>query len=315
MSSPHIGVVAPVYNEQECLPMFRERLGAVLDRLGGPYDVYLVDDGSSDNSATLLAEFAKEDPRWHGVYLARNFGHQAAITAGIAVARGDVVVVMDSDLQDEPEAIPQFIEKWREGYDTVYAVRVQRKEGLFHRAAYWLFYRMLNGMSDIEVPVDSGDFCLMDRRVVDALNSLPERARFVRGLRAWVGYRQTGLQVERNARVAGEVKYTFRKLVQLAVSGALDFSYFPLRVVSYLGLISIVLAFAYLAVIVAMRLTGLVQVQGWTTVVFLVIGFGGMILLSLGAIGEYLGRTFTEVKNRPTYIIARTTDDADPFPR
>lgn len=309
MAKIHIGIVTPVYNEKECLPELRDRLRQVLDGLDCTYDVYMVDDGSGEETRAIIRRIAQEDPRWHGIFLARNFGHQAAITAGISLAAGDVVVVMDSDLQDEPGAIPRMLDRYREGYDTVYAIRTQRKEGPLHRLAYWVFYRLLNGMSNTDVPVDAGDFCLMSRRVVDALNSLPESGRFVRGLRAWVGFKQVGIDVERNPRAGGEPKYTFRKLARLAMEGTLDFSYFPLRIVSVAGLVTIVIAICYLAVILTLRLLHTFDVPGWTTVVFLIIWFGGMILTSLGVIGEYLGRTFAEVKRRPTFIIASRTDD------
>jgi polyisoprenyl-phosphate glycosyltransferase len=309
MNAPRIGIVIPAYNEQECLPRLRDRLRSVLDRLGCPYDVYLIDDGSSDRTPQVLRRFAHEDPRWHGVFLSRNFGHQAAVTAGLAVAAGDVVIVMDGDLQDDPEAIPRMLEQYRNGFDVVYAVRARRKEGPVLRLAYWLFYRLLHGMSQTRIPMDSGDFCLMSRRVVDALNSLPENNRFVRGLRAWVGFQQTGITVERGARAAGEPKYTLSKLLRLATDGILDFSWVPLRAVSVAGFLSVAVSLIYLTVIVAMKLLHRVDIQGWTTVVFLTICFGGMILVALGIIGEYLGRIYAEVKRRPTHIIASTTDD------
>ncbi|UCE60092.1 MAG: glycosyltransferase family 2 protein [Phycisphaerales bacterium] len=309
MSELHIGVVTPVYNEQECLGQFRDRLCAVLNDTDCRYDVYLIDDGSDDDTPEIIRQFAQEDRRWHGVFLARNFGHQAAITAGLECARGKVIIVMDGDLQDEPESIPKMLEQWQNGYDTVYAVRTNRKESVLHRLAYWTFYRLLNGMSPYELPLDAGDFCLMSRKVVDTINALPESGRFVRGLRAWVGYRQIGIETERNPRAAGKPKYTVGKLFRLATDGIMDFSWVPLRAVSTAGLLSIVAAFGYLAVIVVMNLLGRIEVAGWTTVVFLVIWFGGMILMSLGVIGEYLGRTFAEVKRRPAYVVARTTDE------
>lgn len=308
MDGPHIGVVTPIYNEQECLPQLRARLGMVLDGLNCPYDVYLVDDGSTDRTPTIIQGYADDDSRWHGIFLARNFGHQAAITAGLRIAAGDVIVVMDGDMQDEPELIPAMLERWRNGYDTVYAIRSERKETVFHRLAYWLFYRLANRMSGERMPVDAGDFSLMSRQVVDAVNALPENSRFVRGLRAWVGFRQTGIKVKRNSRAAGKSKYSMVKLIRLAFDGLLGFSWAPLRAVSIAGFLSIVAAFGYLAVIIAMKLNGRIDVAGWTTVVFLVIWFGGMILLSLGVIGEYVGRTYAEVKGRPSYIVARTTD-------
>lgn len=311
MPKLHIGVVIPVYNEQDCLEPLHDRVRAVLDDLDGSYDVYLIDDGSTDATPEIIRRFAQEDTRWHGVFLSRNFGHQAAITAGLQVVSGDVVIVMDGDLQDEPEAIPALLEQHLRGYDTVYAIRAERKEHMLLRFAYWIFYRLINAMSEQTVPLDAGDFCLMSRRVVDALNSLPEKSRFVRGLRAWVGFRQIGIEVARNARAAGRPKYTLTKLVGLALNGVLDFSWVPLRAVSVAGFLSLVAAFGYLAVIIVMNFLGRIDVAGWTTVVFLVICFGGMTLMSLGVIGEYLGRTFSEVKRRPAYIIADTTHAVD----
>ncbi len=311
ISTPHISIVTPVYNEQECLETLKERVDRALANVRCRYDVYLIDDGSLDRTPEIIRRIARDDPRWHGVFLARNFGHQAAISAGLAIARGDVVVVMDGDLQDAPEAIPEMLERWQSGYDVVYAVRTRRKESVLHRLAYWTFYRLLNGMSEQRVPVDAGDFCLMSRRVVDALNALPERNRFVRGLRAWVGFRQIGIEVERGARVAGRPKYTLVKLIRLAADGVLDFSWMPLRAASIAGFVSIAVASIYLVIVVALRLLGQVELQGWTTVVFLVIWFGGMNLMSLGIIGEYLGRTYAEAKRRPMYIIASTTDEAE----
>lgn len=311
MDGPHIGIVTPVFNEQECLPKLRDRLGKALDGLQCPYDVYLVDDGSTDRTPAIIQGYADKDARWHGIFLARNFGHQAAITAGLRIAAGDVIVVMDGDMQDEPELIPAMLDRWRDGYDTVYAIRGKRKENVLRRLAYWLFYRLANRMSGERVPVDAGDFCLMSRQVVDAVNALPENSRFVRGLRAWVGFRQTGIIVERSTRAAGKSKYSMTKLFGLAFDGLLGFSWAPLRAVSIAGFLSIVAAFGYLAVIIAMKLDGRIDLAGWTSVVFLVIWFGGMILLSLGVIGEYLGRTYAEVKGRPSYIVARTTDEPD----
>ncbi len=312
MTEPHIGVVTPVYNEQECLFQLRDRLRVVLEALHLPYDVYLIDDGSTDSTPAILQRFAEEDGRWHGVTLARNFGHQAAISAGLSIARGDVIVVMDADLQDKPEAIPTLLEQWRRGYDTIYAIRTKRKEGMVRRMTYWLFYRVLNGLSPHTLPVDAGDFCLMSRRVVDALNALPETGRFVRGLRAWVGFRQIGVEVERNARVAGTPKYTLAKLIRLAADGILDFSWGPLRAVSAFGFLSMIAALAYLVVILVMKFRGQIEVVGWTSVIFLVVWFGGLTLTSLGVMGEYLGRAYLEVKRRPTFIIAETTDRLAP---
>ncbi len=303
----HIGIVIPVCNEEACLPELRLRLGSVLEQLGGRYDVYFVDDASTDRTRGLIEEYSAEDERWHGIFLARNFGHQAAVTAGLEVACGDAIVVMDGDLQDEPESIPELMRMWDEGYDTVYAIRYNRKEGFVRRLSYWLFYRILHRLSGGSIPDDAGDFCVMGRRVVDCLNQLPERNRFVRGLRAWVGFRQTGVPIARGARAYGEPKYTFAKLMRLAMDGILDFSWAPLRIATGVGFLSVLTSVMYLLVVLGMRLFGHIDVAGWTTVVFLVICFGGMNLMGLGIIGEYIGRTYAEVKHRPTYIIASAT--------
>lgn len=308
MNDSQISVVIPVYNEEQCLPELRARVGEVMDGLDVRYDVYLIDDASTDDTTEMIRSYAMQDDRWHGVFLARNFGHQAAITAGLRIAGGDAVVVMDGDLQDQPEAIPRMVELWEDGFDTVYAIRVKRKERWTRRMSYWLYYRLLGALSGHHVPCDAGDFCLMSRQVVDAMNAMPERIRFVRGLRAWVGFRQTGIPVERGRRIAGNPKYTFVKLVRLAMDGIMDFSWVPLRAVSVAGVVAVAASFIYLAAIIGLRLFNQIDVAGWTTVVFFIIFLGGMNLFALGVIGEYLGRTYLEAKKRPTYIIASTTD-------
>lgn len=307
---PEISVVAPVYNEKECLPIFRERLSAVLESLKMSYEVVLVDDGSTDGSREVVCGFAQSDPRWRGVFLARNFGHQAAITAGLDAVRGRAVVVMDSDLQDRPEDIPGMLARAREGYDIVYARRASRRGNPFKRVCYWFFYRLLAGVADVKIPVDVGDFTYMNGKVVDALRRFPERRRFLRGLRAWAGFRQTGIKVVRDRRAAGKRKYTMRKLLRLAADAVFSFSWAPLRLVSVFGALCVLTSLVYLGLIIYLRLTGKVppELSGWTTIVFLIIAFGGLILLALGIIGEYLGRIYDEVKQRPIYIVADTTD-------
>ncbi|MDF1667516.1 MAG: glycosyltransferase family 2 protein, partial [Planctomycetota bacterium] len=223
-----ISVVIPLLDEQETIPVMYERLSKSAESWGMDYEIIVVDDGSTDASFALLSAIRERDPHWKLLSFARNFGHQTAISAGIHYSRGDAVVLIDGDLQDPPEVIIEFIKRWRDGNQVVYAVRRKRKENVFKRAAYWSYYRLLRLISSIEVPLDSGDFCLMDRRVVDVLKQMPERTRFVRGLRSWVGFRQVGVEYERQGRHAGEVKYTFRKLVQLAFVGILSFSSRPL---------------------------------------------------------------------------------------
>jgi len=307
-NAPDLSVVVPVYNESQCLLILQERLGKVLDELGLDYEVILVDDGSTDVSRKLIAEFARQDARWRGLFLARNFGHQAAITAGLDAAHGNMVVVMDADLQDRPEDIPKLLEKAREGFDIVYARRASRRGNPFKRACYWLFYRLLAGVANVDIPVDAGDFTCMNRRVVDTLKSFPERNRFVRGLRAWAGFKQVGLDLKRDKRAAGKRKYTFSKLMRLAADAIFSFSWAPLRLVSVVGVLSVLVSLVYLVVIICKRLSGEIAISGWTTIIFLIIAFGGLILLALGIIGEYVGRIYDEVKQRPVYIIAGTTE-------
>lgn len=312
-NTPGISVVVPVFNESQCLPALRKRLAEVLDELKLDYEVVLVDDGSTDVSRKVIAEFSREDGRWRGVFLARNFGHQAAITAGLEAARGAEVVVMDADLQDRPEDIPKLLDKAREGYDIVFARRAKRRGGLCKRFCYWFFYRLLAGLARVKIPTDAGDFAIMTRRVVDALNSFPERNRFVRGLRAWAGFRQTGVDVVRDKRAAGKRKYTLRKLVRLAADAVFSFSWAPLKLVSLVGALSVLASLVYLVVILYLRFSGGIpeNMRGWTTIIFLIIGFGGLILLALGVIGEYIGRIYDEVKQRPVYIVSATTDEGD----
>jgi polyisoprenyl-phosphate glycosyltransferase len=297
----HISVVVPVYNEQENLPELHRRLAEAL----APYDyeVLFVDDGSRDASLAMLLAFHKANPRMKALSFSRNFGHQVAISAGIDHAAGGVVILMDGDLQDPPEVLPRFVDKWREGFEVVYAVRRRRKEGVLKRIAYAAFYRLLRKISYLNIPLDSGDFCLMDRKVVDVLKALPERTRFVRGLRTWAGYRQTGLEYEREKRFAGRPKYTFGKLLKLAYDGIVAFSDVPLRLAIYLGLGSAAAAFLGGLVVVYEKVTNNVPVVGWTSTIIAILFLGGMVLLTLGIIGEYISRIYEEVKHRPLYII------------
>jgi len=304
---PELTVVVPLYNEQENLPELHRRLTESLTDLEIDYELIFVNDGSRDASPAMLDALVARDPRLTVLHLSRNFGHQPAISAGIDAARGRGVVLMDGDLQDPPEALGQFVAAWRAGHDVVYAIRTKRKEGLFKRTGYALFYRLLHLTSDLEIPLDSGDFCLMDRKVVAALKKLPERQRFVRGLRTFVGFRQVGVAYERDARHAGQPKYTFKSLVRLAIDGLVSFSGYPLTLVTYLGLFSF---------LIALVLTGWVLVdawgrhtapRGWASTVAAVVYMGAVQLISLGIIAEYLRRIFLEVKGRPTYVIGRVS--------
>jgi dolichol-phosphate mannosyltransferase len=295
--------VIPLFDEQENLPELHRRLRAALDPLDIEPEIILVNDGSSDATPTMIHMLSQADPRVVGVMLSRNFGHQAAVSAGIAECTGDAVIVMDGDLQDPPEVLEQFIARWRDGAEVVYAVRTKRKEGLLKRTAYGAFYRLLRKLSDIDIPLDSGDFGLMDRKVVNALMALPERQRFVRGLRCFVGFRQEGLVYERAGREAGAPKYTFKALVRLAMDGLISFSSAPLNLITYLGLGSCVFALGLIAWVMGRAIIGQRPPEGWASTMVVVLFFGSVQLLSLGIIGEYLRRIFLEVKGRPTYIV------------
>lgn len=299
-------IVIPVYNEEETVPELVRRVRAVIGTLDAPADVILVDDGSRDGTMELLRNAHREDARFKVVSFSRNFGHQTAISAGIDHARGDAVILMDGDLQDPPEVIPDFVAKWKEGYDVVYAVRTKRKENVLKRAAYAVFYRMLRKLSYLDIPLDSGDFCLMDRKVAETLRRLPERNRFVRGLRTWAGFRQTGLAYERDRRFAGRPKYTLRKLFGLAYDGLFSFSTAPLRWAVYSGFGAAALAFVGGLWVVYEKLVHGIAIAGWTSTIVIITFFGGAILLTLGLVGEYVARIFDEVKQRPTYVVRET---------
>lgn len=306
-SSSELSVVIPVFNEAEIIPVLHSRLSAVLEEMHIDHEVIFVDDGSTDDSVNQLRSLTAKDNRVTLVELARNFGHQVAITAGLDFARGKAVAVMDGDLQDPPEVLPKFIAKWREGYDVVYAVREQRKEGWLKRTSYAFFYRLLRRVASIEIPLDSGDFCLMDRRVVDLLSQMPERNRFVRGIRSWVGLNQVGMSFERQARHAGRSKYTLGRLMILALDGLVSFSYVPLRLITFLGfgvsILSILLAIFYF---VKKLIYGL-SPPGFATLIVSIFFLAGIQLITLGVIGEYVGRIFEEAKRRPLYVLRRAS--------
>ncbi len=302
-----LSVVIPVYNEADNLPELHRRLTNVLTLVGSPYEIVFVDDGSHDESLAILREMARSDERVVLVELARNFGHQVAISAGLDYARGAGIIVMDADLQDPPEVLPQFIAKWREGHDVVYAIRAERKEGLIKRSAYAAFYRLLQRVAQIDIPLDAGDFCIMDRRVVDVLAGMPERNRFVRGIRSWVGLDQVGLAYERHARHAGKPKYTFSRLIYLALDGLVSFSILPLRIITVMGFvvsaISILLAIIY----TIQKLTIGLSPPGFATLTVAIFFLTGIQLITLGVIGEYIGRIFDEVKRRPLYVVRQVS--------
>jgi dolichol-phosphate mannosyltransferase len=276
----------------------------VLEGLADAWELLFVDDGSDDGSADILDELHRRDPRIKVIHFSRNFGHQAALQAGLDAATGSCVALMDADLQDPPEVLCRLIERWRSGYQVVYAVRKGRKEGLFKRTAYALFYRSMRAIAEVDVPVDAGDFCLLDRSVVDVLTALPERGRFLRGLRSWIGFRQIGVEYERDVRHAGEPKYTLGKLVRLALSGYIGFSTLPLRLASLVGVFSAAVGFLLALWAVVVRVRGIPAPWGWASTVAIILFMGGVQLLVLGIIGEYLGRMYDEVRRRPTYIVS-----------
>jgi dolichol-phosphate mannosyltransferase len=303
-------IVAPVFNELENVPELYRRVKAAMDPLQGSWELVLVDDGSTDGSTEAIRELARQDKHVRPVIFARNFGHQVAITAGWDYARGEAVIIIDSDLQDPPELIPEMIAKWREGFEVVYAVRAEREgETWFKRTTASLFYRIVYQITDVKIPLDSGDFRLMDRKVVDVLKTMRERFRFPRGMSAWVGFRQVGIPYKRAMRFSGVTKYPFRKMFKLAMNAITGFSYFPLQLATYFGFASAGIAIIAIPVVAILRLTGSQFFGGQATTLLSVLFLGGVQLISLGVIGEYLGRVYDEVKGRPLYIVREAPKD------
>lgn len=315
MTSPAIretllSAVIPCYNEADVLPSLRERLVKSLGGLGMPWEVVFVDDGSSDGTHEQLARMHGEDPRFKVIRFSRNFGHQIAVVAGLSHASGSVVAVLDADLQDPPEVLKECLQHWREGFEVVYCVRRHRKENFLKRSLYALFYRMLWFFSEVQIPLDSGDFCLMDRQVVDVIVSMRERNIFVRGLRAWTGFRQKAVTYERAARASGKTKYPFLRLCRLAADGLFSFSTIPLRIATWFGVLSAACCGILGLFIVLWRLLGFsfmghvaTELPGWAGGVVLVIFFGGVQLIFLGILGEYIGRIYEEIKARPRWVL------------
>lgn len=308
-----LSVVVPCFNEEAVLPLLHQRLHRALATCGVEYEVILVDDGSSDRSALLMEEMHRRDRRWKSIHLARNFGHQLALWTGLGAARGEAVAVLDADLQDPPELLPAMLERRAAGFEVVYGARRQRKEGALRRGAYYGFYRLLSSLSEFAIPLDSGDFCLMDRRVVDVIRSVPNRRPFVRGLRAWVGFRQTALEYERQERAGGTSKYSFSKLWRLAFDGILSSSLRPLRIATFLGITVSVVSFLGAVFTLLQRLFadefgrwGLGPVPGFATTVISILFLGGVQLLTIGILGEYVGRIYESVDGRPVCVVART---------
>jgi len=303
---PQYSLIIPVYNEEATLLELYRRVSTVMNQLDGFSELIFINDGSGDRSLELMRELRLNDSRVCYLSLARNFGHQIAVTAGLNMARGEAVIILDADLQDPPELIPNLIERWRQGYQVVYAQRTQRrKENWFKRLTAYGFYRILKRLADVEIPTDTGDFCLLDRRVVDVLNAMPERNRYLRGLRSWVGFKQIAVYFERDPRFAGEVKYTFRKSFSLAVNGLVSFSKVPLRLATYLGLLSALVALIMMILVVYWRFFAPQSpLTGIATITVAIFFLGAVQLLCIGILGEYVGRIYEEVKGRPLYTFS-----------
>ena len=308
-----LSVAIPLHNEEAGIPELLSRLGAVLDGVpGGPHEIVLVDDGSSDRTLEVLDAAAQLDPRLVVVALSRNFGHQPALSAALDFVTGDIIIAMDGDLQDRPESIPDLLAKHREGYDVVYAQRKKRKESLALRASYFMYYRLLSSLADTQLPLDAGDFALMTRRVVEQMRAAPEHNRYLRGLRSWVGFRQTGIPVERDERFAGTTNYGPLKLLKLASDGIFSFSIVPLRAAALLGLVAILITGAFSIYTLYARLVLHRTPVGFTSLMLFMAFLTGVQLFFLGVIGEYVGRIYQETKRRPLYVLGSVRRAAAP---
>jgi len=312
MRKPTFTVIAPIYNELENIPELYPRIRDVMDQTGEPWELILVDDGSSDGSTEVIRKLAENDRRVRPVIFARNFGHQIAVTAGVDYSRGDAVVIIDADLQDPPEVILDLIAKWREGFEVVYAVREEREgETWFKKTTASLFYRLIHAITNVNIPLDTGDFRLMDKKVVAVMKQMREKHRFLRGMSAWVGFGQVGVKYKRKPRHAGISKYPIKKMIQFALNAITSFSYFPLQLATYIGFIAAGLSVLAIPVIVILRLTTGTALLGQATTLVMVLFLGGVQLISLGIIGEYIGRIYDESKNRPLYIVAEAPEDGN----
>jgi polyisoprenyl-phosphate glycosyltransferase len=307
-NQPRYSIVVPCYNEEGVLKELYHRVSQVMDTTNEPWELILVNDGSRDRTSEIMQALHEQDDRVKVVDFARNFGHQLAVTAGLDFAQGDAVVMIDADLQDPPQVILEMIERWKEGYEVVYAVRAKRQgETWFKEFTAKLFYRIIYRITDVDIPLDTGDFRLMDRKVVEATRHMRERHRFIRGMTSWVGFRQTGVHYIRQERFAGETHYPFGKMLKFALDAITGFSYFPLQMATYLGfIIAAISGLAAIAVIYARLFVGALPFYGQATTLVIVLFLGGVQLITLGIIGEYLGRIYDEVKGRPLYIVRQT---------
>ena len=303
-------IIAPIYNEIESIPELYPRMREVMDQTGEPWELILVDDGSTDGSTDMIRKLAENDEHVRPVIFARNFGHQIAVTAGVDYSRGDAVVIIDADLQDPPEVILDLIAKWREGFEVVYAVREEREgETWFKKTTAALFYRLIHAITNVNIPLDTGDFRLMDQKVVAVMKQMREKHRFLRGMSAWVGFKQVGVNYKRKPRHAGTSKYPLKKMIQFALNAITSFSYFPLQLATYIGFIAAGLSVIAIPIIIILRLTTGTALLGQATTLVMVLFLGGVQLISLGIIGEYIGRIYDESKNRPLYIVAEAPED------
>ena len=309
MTRPTISIIAPVYNEHESLPELIRRVHEVMDPSGETWELVLVDDGSSDGSTDIIRTLAEQDKLVRPVIFARNFGHQIAVTAGMDYSRGDAVIVIDADLQDPPEVMLELIAKWREGYEVVYAVRAEREgETWFKKFTAATFYRLIYKITDVKIPLDTGDFRLLDRKVVNVMGQMREHHRFLRGMSSWIGFKQIGVSYRRAARFAGETKYPFKKMLKLAMNAITSFSYVPLQAASILGFICAGISLITIPVVIIARAAGSEAFFGQASTLLAVLFLGGVQLISLGILGEYIGRIYDEVKGRPLYVVRQAPD-------
>ena len=304
MTTPRYSIIAPCWNEEKALPELYRRISAVMEKTGESWELVLVNDGSTDRTIDVIKKLRTADPRVTYVDFARNFGHQLAVTAGMDYAQGDAVILIDSDLQDPPELILDMIEKWKTGYMVVFAVRKERKgETWFKLFTAKLFYRIIYRITDVDIPLDTGDFRLMDRKVINQMRAMKEHHRFIRGMTSWVGFKQTGVDYVREERFAGETKYPLRKMIRFAVTAITGFSIFPLQLATFMGFIIAILSGLFILVAIIARLSGGQAFEGQATTLVMVLFLGAIQLISLGIIGEYLGRIYDEVRGRPLYVV------------
>jgi dolichol-phosphate mannosyltransferase len=307
---PTYTIIAPIYNEIENIQVLHQRVSEVMDSTGEPWEFVMIDDGSTDGSTKAILDLRTKDEKVVPVIFARNFGHQIAVTAGLDHSRGDAVVIIDADLQDPPEVILDLIAKWKEGYEVVYAVRSKREgESWFKLFTAAAFYRVIQRITDVKIPMDTGDFRLLDHKVVQVMNGMREKHRFLRGMSVWVGFKQIGVEYERAERYAGETKYPLKKMLKLASDAITGFSYMPLRIATYLGLIAAGSGLLALLVVIILRLSGSLVLEGQAMTLIAVLFLGGVQLLSLGLLGEYIGRLYDEARGRPLYIVREDPPD------